>query len=99
MSGSGCAQQTTLTTLKEHSGEARGKVAKGTHGGRWSPWGFLFLQRDEVEVASLAGWGRPSLDLGTACLGRVCNCLLVWFQMLVGGEWSRSTLLFVEPPF
>lgn len=61
---------TNINNFKEHSGEARGRVARGTHGGRWSPWGFLFLQRDEVEVASLASWAGH---------------LWTWEQCVLGG--------------
>lgn len=52
-----------INNFTEHSGEARGRVARGTHGDRrWSPWGFLFLQRDEAEVAGLAGWRRQAVS-------------------------------------
>lgn len=42
-----------------------------------------FCREMKVRLKSGPGWGRLFLDLGTACLGQVHNCHLVWFQMLV----------------
>lgn len=95
MSGSRRAQQTTSTTLKNTQVRPEG----GWPGG--PPWdargtriegvlGASRFCRDETEVARLAPARAGRLWTWEQ---HVCNCRLVWFRMLVGGERSRSTLL------